>query len=95
MTDLNLDPMRAHNSTRNNQKISSGAKVMSITEYYEVELATVTNSLCEEKMKITLLPNQMCAGGEKGRDYCQGEHKTNQTVLQKLTSSDKEKAKQS
>ena len=63
--------------------------------YIEVELATVTNSLCEEKMNFTLHPGQMCAGGEEGRDYCQGELKTSKTVLQKLTSSDKVRAKQS
>ena len=59
---------------------------------YEVELTTVNNSLCEGKMNFTLHPGQMCAGGEEGRDYCQGELKTNKTVLQKLTSSDKERA---
>ena len=67
-------------------------------EYYyykmsEVELATVPNSLCEEKMNFTLHPGQMCAGGEEGRDYCKVEVKINQTVLQKLKSSDKERAK--
>ena len=59
----------------------------------EVELVTVTNSLCEEKMNFTLHPGQMCAGGEEGRDYCKVEVKINQTVLQKLKSSDKERAK--
>ena len=66
-------------------------------DYYikmsEVELATVTNSLCEGKMNFTLHPGQMCAGGEEGRDYCKVEVKINQTVLQKLKSSDKERAK--
>ena len=70
-----------------------------ISRYYnkmsEVELATVTNSLCEEKMNFTLHPGQMCAGGEEGRDYCKVEVKINQTVIQKPTSSDKVRAKQS
>ena len=61
-------------------------------EMSEVELATVTNSLCEEKMNFTLHPGQMCAGGEEGRDYCKVEVKINQTVIQKPTSSDKERA---
>ena len=55
----------------------------------------MNNSLCEGKMNFTLHPGQMCAGGEEGRDYCKVEVKINQTVLQKLTSSDKERAKQS
>ena len=71
-----------------------------ISRYYnkmsEVELATVTNSLCEEKMNFTLHPGQMCAGGEEGGDYCKVINIIiNQTVLQKLTSSDKVRAKQS
>ena len=69
-------------------------------DYYikmsEVELATVTNSLCEGKMNFTLHPGQMCAGGEEGGDYCKVINIIiNQTVLQKLTSSDKVRAKQS
>ena len=35
----------------------------------EMELTTVTNSLCERKMNLTLHPGQMCAG-EEGRDHC-------------------------
>ena len=62
-------------------------------EVSEVELETVTNSLCEGKMNFTLHSGQMCAGGEEGRDYCKVEVKINQTVLQKLKSSDKERAK--
>ena len=114
-----LDQIRVHNSSRNNQKIS-GEKVIALLfsdweveeedyydrvevwkngrveeEYYyykmsEVELATVPNSLCEEKMNFTLHPGQMCAGGEEGRIYCQEELTANQVVIQKLTSSEKE-----
>ena len=56
----------------------------------EVELVTVTNSLCEEKMNFTLHPGQMCAVGEEGRIYCQEELTARQVVIQKLTSSEKE-----
>ena len=64
-------------------------------EVSEVELETVTNSLCEGKMNFTLHSGQMCAGGEEGREYCQEKLKTNQKVLKMLRSSDKVRAKQS
>ena len=70
------------------------SEVEEMSRYYnkisEVELVTVTNSLCGEKMNFTLHPGQMCAVGEEGRIYCQEELTARQVVIQKLTSSEKD-----